>query len=392
MTAQAPGPAALSVCIPAYNRPALLEVALRSVLSEAEPLGDRLHVVVSDDSTVPHTAEVCRRQLADWGGVATYRRNSRSLGMAANWNRCVELARGHHVLILHDDDFLLPGALAAIVGALDSSAPPPEVLLFGVDVVDPGGRRRRRQAVRHRRYLPPERALAVLLADSSFVRFPGMVVSRRAYRAVGPFDEAVGEVADLFMWARLLAAHGLQQEAAVTAAYRIHHGALTTGMWRPDVLRAVRRVFDDDAVTAVVGGRERRRLQGRWMSQFVLAGAWRRLRAGDPAGVLAVLDLLDDPSLGHAPIPVSRRAGRRVLAAVARGRGRSRRAAEQEGGTPPGPAVLLERPADGAGSQTRSLEDPPASSGEQDPVANGERRQHPEDAGDHARQAARGGA
>lgn len=372
----------LSVCIPAYNRPALFRTALRSVLAQAAPLGARVEVVVSDDSTDAATGEVCERQLRGWEGMAGYHRNVPPLGMAANWNRCVELAEGGHVLLLHDDDFLLPGALAAVVGALDSCEPPPEVLLFGVDVVGAGGRRRRRQSVRHRQYLPPQRALVALLADSSFVRFPGMVVSRAAYGAAPPFDERMGEVADVLMWARLVAVHGVQRERAVTAAYRVHAGALTTGMWRPEVVEAAGRVFDDGAVSGVLSDGERRRLKRRWTSQFVVAGAWRRLRAGDGAGALEVLKLVDGLGPREAVVPVARHAGRRVLAAVV-GASWLRASGPRGQGMPTAaPAVLLELPAKGAGGEAGSLQDPPAAGGHQDPIPSGKGQQHAQRTGE----------
>ena len=318
-----PGPT-LSICIPAFNRPEHLRTALRSALSAPRALRSELEVVVSDDSTDPAVGEVWRqehRAAGDDGvreGRSTYHHNAPALGMAANWNRCVDLAGGRYVLILHDDDFLLPGGPAAVVAALERHRHPPAVLLFGVDVVDAEGRRRRRQAFRRRRYLPPPVALARVLSRSSFVRFPAMVVARSAYESVAPFDEGVGEVADLVMWARLLAAYGLWLEPALPVAYRVHHGALTTGMWRAETLGAAARVFDDEAVRPLLRPAELRRLQGRWMSQFVLAGAWRRLEAGYPLGALEVLRLFDSPPMAGVAVPPPRRAGRRVLAAAAR--------------------------------------------------------------------------
>jgi hypothetical protein len=385
-------PPVLSVCIPAYDRPALLATALESVLAQAAPLGASVQVVVSDDSTDDGPAAACRRAVRAWGVPVEHHRNRPALGMAANWNRCVELARGRYVLVLHDDDFLRPGALATVVAALDHGRRPAPVLLFGVDVVDAGGRRRRCQRVRHRHHLAPGQAVVELLADSSFVRFPGMVVSRAAYRAVAPFDEAVGEVADVLMWARLLAAHGLQREPAVTAAYRVHDGALTTGMWRPEVVHAAARVFDDPAVTALLGEAQRRRLQARWMSQFVLAGAWRRLRAGDGAGALEVLGLVDGPAAGGGAVPVSRRAGRRLLAAMA-GAQRWRGGSSEPRHVPSVvAAVLLERPAQRRGREACSLQESPGPGRDGDTIPSGKGDEHADHADEDACQPAHRGA
>ena len=326
----------LSVCIPAYNRPEYFREALRSVLAAPATVSSRVELVVSDDSTTDAAGEIWRAELtgsrnhAGWQGWWAYHHNRLPLGMAANWNRCIDLAKGRYVLILHDDDFLLPGGLEAIVVALDHAEGPVGVVVFGVDVVDAGGKHRRRQAVGRRRYLPAPVAVARLLSNSSFVRFPAMVVAHSAYKSVSPFDEEVGEVADVLMWARLAAAYGFQLEAAVVAAYRVHPGALTTGMWREQTLRAAEQVFDDVAVRRRLRPAECRRLQGRWMSQFVLAGAWRRLQDRDADGALEALSLFDTPSMAGLAVPPLRRVGRRVLATVARTR---------LGGRPPSPVL-----------------------------------------------------
>lgn len=310
----------LSVCIPAYNRPQLVRIALRSVLDSEAAVTSKIEVVVSDDSTDHRVGEVCLEELNHWGGSSSYRHNAPPLGMAGNWNRCVGLSRGRYVLILHDDDFLLPGGVDVIVRTLESFDRPPAAVLFGVRVVDAEGRPRRRQATVRRRYLPPAMALSSLLGNSSFVRFPGMVVARSAYQAARPFDESLGEVADVLMWVRLAGSHGLWLEPVATAAYRVHGGALTTRMWRSETLEALNLVFEDEVVRLALRPDERHRHRARFLSQFLVAGAWRRLRAGDLRGASEVLDLFDAPAMAGTQIPLSRRAGRGVLSVVATAR------------------------------------------------------------------------
>ena len=325
MTGDQPGLTAprLSVCIPAYNRPRFIRTALRSLVDVPTAVRSRTEIVVSDDSTDGDVGETCKEELRSWDGLCTYRRNAPSLGMAENWNRCVDLASGSYVLILHDDDFLLPGGASAVVEALDAAERPPAVLAFGVRIVDAQGsprprRARKRRATRRRRFLPPAMAVSSLIGNSSFIRFPGMVVSKAAYEAAPPFDPEIGEVADLLMWVRLAGVHGLQLEPAVTAAYRVHEGALTTGMWRPETLEALRRVFYEGVVRRAVTPGDLSRSRARFLSQFVLAGAWRRLQAGDPAEAAEVLRMFGAPAMTGVGVPPSAQACRRLLEVVAR--------------------------------------------------------------------------
>ena len=45
-------------------------------------------------------------------------RQPRNIGLIGNWNACLDGAAGAHVLVLSDDDVLLPGALRRLVAPL----------------------------------------------------------------------------------------------------------------------------------------------------------------------------------------------------------------------------------------------------------------------------------
>ena len=61
-----------------------------------------------------------RSKRSSWGTAIRalrYVRNEKNLGMAANWNRCLDLARAPLATLLHADDELLPGYCARMVRA-----------------------------------------------------------------------------------------------------------------------------------------------------------------------------------------------------------------------------------------------------------------------------------
>jgi GT2 family glycosyltransferase len=90
----------VSICIPAYNRPDELRVSVASAL--AQTAAD-LEVIVTDDSD--HDQNLAA-EFDD--GRLRYYWNPQRLGMAANWQRAISLARGRYVGLLMDDDRLLP--------------------------------------------------------------------------------------------------------------------------------------------------------------------------------------------------------------------------------------------------------------------------------------------
>ena len=283
----------LTIAIPAYNRVRFLHRCLESVLAEAT---EDIEVLVSDDSTSDAPGALAQELLARSGARSAYARNVPSKGMAANWNECVRRSTGRYVLVLHDDDFLYPGAVSRLTDEcrrLDW-----DVGLFDVDVVDEHDRRtRRRRRPHRRRHLPPAEALGRVLSHSSFVRFPGIVVSRAAYDAVGPFSETIGLAADLEMWTRLFQHYGLWTLPGRTAAYRVHRQALTSGMWKPAVVTEVDALFSRLARHGTLSRRQIERCRASWFHRFIVAGAVRELRHGTAEQAREILGLFDLPEL-----------------------------------------------------------------------------------------------
>lgn len=99
----------LSIIIPTHKRPILLERALSSIKSQACPFAYEI-IVISDEAD-PATDEVCQRLLGP--GDMKIRRNG-APGPAASRNLGIDLASGHYIMFLDDDDAWQPGLLSAL--------------------------------------------------------------------------------------------------------------------------------------------------------------------------------------------------------------------------------------------------------------------------------------
>jgi glycosyltransferase involved in cell wall biosynthesis len=297
-------PRLLSVTMPTRNRPDLLERALRSVVHAVGAVAEHVEVAVSDGSDDDAAGEVVGRVLNGWRGACQYVHNRPALDLVENMNRAVAISSAQWIMQLDDDDYLLPGAGAAMLDAINRAAPGESVLLFGVHIVNGDGARRREQTFRRERYLQPPEALRRLLRNSSFVREPAAVVRRTALEQEGLFDPTVGGAADTDMWVRLFSRYGVRCLPDVTCAYTIHEAAATTGMWNPDTIQDTQRIFDRAVARGVVPERIIRRWQVDFFHQFILAGAYRRLRTGRRADAREVLQLFELPEvreLGVSP-------------------------------------------------------------------------------------------
>ncbi|WP_345111044.1 glycosyltransferase family 2 protein [Hymenobacter algoricola] len=292
----------LSICVPTYHRPEMLARTLRSL----GPLPDDVELIVSDNSTDNNFSEHMTRHVLDGqpAGQWRYFRNEPGGTVTSNWTHCLRRARGHFVHMLHDDDYLLPGALATMLRTLRVVRGQHEAVLFGVSVVDIQGNLISRKQARAAGYLPPAVALEQVLTDSSFVRIPAIVVSRAAYQADGLPDPTQLNTDDTELWARLFARYGVYRVPECVAAYTVHPGAQTTGVFNERIIGLLLRVFQKADKTHLLSQSRLRRAQALFFHQFILAGAYRSLRRRDVPAARRVLSLFAVPALRALPVPL----------------------------------------------------------------------------------------
>lgn len=108
----------ISVCIPAYNRAALLPSLLDSIF--VQDYGNFEVVIAEDDSPERDAIRtVTNAYRASYPGLLTYVENPVNLGYDANLRHLFELAQGEYVFFMGNDDLMCLGALAKIAAALE---------------------------------------------------------------------------------------------------------------------------------------------------------------------------------------------------------------------------------------------------------------------------------
>jgi hypothetical protein len=118
------------------------------------------------------------------------------------------------------------------------------------------------------------------------------------------FDTSVGEATDTDMWVRLFSRYGVRCLPHTICAYTIHEGASTDGMWNPDTIRAAQEIFDRAVAVQLVPESTIRRWQADFVHQFILAGAYRRIRVrrmAEGQDVLRLFELPEVRRLGISP-------------------------------------------------------------------------------------------
>lgn len=122
----------ITYAIPYYSGLPYLATTISSVLAQRD---DAWEAIVCDDSPTAEAAETVERA---GGGRVRYVANEKNLGMAATFNRCIDVATTDLVTVLHADDELAPEYTAMM---RDASVRYPDAAAFycGIDVIGADG-------------------------------------------------------------------------------------------------------------------------------------------------------------------------------------------------------------------------------------------------------------
>ena len=132
----------VTIGIPTYNRLGYMKEAFASALAQTYP---DIEVFISQN---PHPERHIREEIAEYcqefasrDPRVRYQLRPRNLGQDENYQWIVDNARGDYVLLIGDDDRLLPNAIETLVSVLTPDA----AVVFGRrHIIDAEGRRQPR--------------------------------------------------------------------------------------------------------------------------------------------------------------------------------------------------------------------------------------------------------
>lgn len=125
-------PPSVTFAVPFYTGITYLARVLRSIVAQDDPSWE---AVVCDDGP-EHGVEEIVRSFGD--GRVRYERNPTNLGMAGNFNRCIDVARTDLVTVLHGDDELLPNYCRTMRAAAERH-PAAAALFCRAKIIDENG-------------------------------------------------------------------------------------------------------------------------------------------------------------------------------------------------------------------------------------------------------------
>jgi glycosyltransferase involved in cell wall biosynthesis len=276
-------PSLLTVALPTCDGARHLRQALGGIKAQS---GVEFDLVVSDDRSEDHTLAIVRDELGDRARVSV---NSERLGLAGNWNRCVELSRTEWVAIFHQDDLMRPGHLAAHVAAFEAN-PTAGFVASAADVVDDEGCEVAESVVgrggcgaEDRVY--PAGGFVRELAVENPLRCSGVTLSAQAHAEVGGFDPSYRYVVDWDFWLRVARNRPVIWLARPTVAIRWHlasetHRFKTGSTDLEETDRLLKSLYRVEGPTLPDAGRIRRKADRR-LARAYLNRAHEALKSGE---------------------------------------------------------------------------------------------------------------
>ncbi len=226
--------------IPTYEPGAYLLQALHSVLDQ--DLGsDRMQISLVDDGSkrVDVAQLLAEAKLVERVGFI---QGSSNIGLAGNWNRCIQHARGELVHILHQDDRILPGFYSALCTAMMERASI-GMAFSGCAFIDDNDAvtEYARRESRHAGIIPDWIAQ---ITKRNGAHCASVIVRRRVYEKLGGYRYDLKYALDWEMWVRIAASFEVWHDPTVLACYRRHSTNETARLGKlqethQDELRAV---------------------------------------------------------------------------------------------------------------------------------------------------------
>jgi glycosyltransferase involved in cell wall biosynthesis len=108
----------VTIAIPTFDRLAYLKEAVASALAQTY---EHIEILIGDDG--PATAiQEWSHSIIERDPQVRYQRNPRNLGLAGNWNALADAARGEFLVIIGDDDRLLPNFVEKLIEIIEPRA------------------------------------------------------------------------------------------------------------------------------------------------------------------------------------------------------------------------------------------------------------------------------
>lgn len=172
-----------------------------------------------------------------------YYKQPKNLGLAGNWNTCIERAKGEVVHILHQDDIVLPGFYTELGNAF-REYPTIGAAYCRYQIIDENGdvlsvsKKEQEESGIFRDFLEK-------ISVEQIIQTPSIAVRRNVYEQLGGFSFELNYALDWDMWTRIATSFEVWYDINVLAAYRLHSKSETSHLENSaETIRDLQRFFE----------------------------------------------------------------------------------------------------------------------------------------------------
>lgn len=224
----------VSVCIPIYNGARYLRETLDSVVCQQDI---DLQIVVRDDGSQDGSMKIIaeygkKHPKHHWSILSSDSR----LGMAANWNACLQASSGDYVKVMGQDDLIYEGILSAQASILAKHANV-SLVVSGCDITTARGKKLFKRPRKRESGIYPGHEIAkdCLVNRANLVGEPVTVMARRDdFLKEGGFSPNHRYYIDLEKWLRLLQLGDCAVISESQCSFRIHGKAVSSSSQTSD--------------------------------------------------------------------------------------------------------------------------------------------------------------
>lgn len=238
--------ARISICMPTYQGERYLQQALDS--ASALP-GNDIEILACDDGSRDGTWDILEKHR-DHDPRLRILRNPVNLGLVANWNHCLQCAKGEWIKFLFQDDFLLP-CFESVVRPLLSCAPDFLVTARTFRIEEDADPEIAAYLSRERYWLnqiaddqevvtaDDFACIAAQMFGYNFLGEPSNVLfRRRAIFQIGVFNPHFTQYPDLDFYYRLGQHCGVMNVSTACSTFRVHGKSTTANNHRQNILQS----------------------------------------------------------------------------------------------------------------------------------------------------------
>ena len=227
----------VTVCIPTWNGERYLAETLRSVLAQSY---ENFECLVVDDASTDHTLDI-----VDTFKDSRIRRhvNPKQLGIARNYQHCLELACGEYINVFQQDDVMVPDNLERKLAVLDAD-PSISFVHSSAELLTSSAGSAEVIAC----YAPTDQVLdgnrmfRELLLTQNHICNPAVVARRQMMLDVGGYDAEADYTCDYEIWMKMCVNRRVGFVAEPLVKYRWHETnstqRFTTGIRKKQFDRA----------------------------------------------------------------------------------------------------------------------------------------------------------